>query len=92
VFTIYGGCGYHVDKFNNYLTLKACLYGKDSLSLLCKERDMIKNYKNYQCELSGSVVYIRKNDELIKAVEVNVWEAVERYQSLCKQVEKLSLG
>lgn len=53
---------------------------------------MIKNYKNYQCELSGSVVYIRKNDELIKAVEVNVWEAVEKYQSLCKQVEKLALG
>lgn len=53
---------------------------------------MIKNYNNYQCELSGSVVYIRKNDELIKAVEVNVWEAVERYQSLCNQVQKLSLG
>lgn len=53
---------------------------------------MIKNYKNYQCELSGSVVYIRKDNELIKAVEVNVWEAVERFQSLCNQVKKLSLG
>jgi len=53
---------------------------------------MIKNYKNYQCELSGSVVYIRKNDELIKAVEVNPLEALEKYQSLCEQVQKVSLG
>ena len=81
-----------MDIFNNYLTLKACLYGKDSLSLLCKERDMIKNYKNYQCELSGSVVYIRKNDELIKAVEVNPLTALEQYQSLCKKVQKVALG
>ena len=81
-----------MERFNNYLTLKACLYGKDSLSLLCKERDMIKNYKNYQCELSGSVVYIRKNDELIKAVEVNPLTALEQYQSLCNKVQKVALG
>lgn len=55
-------------------------------------RDMKKNFKNYECELSGSIVYIRKDDELFKAVEVNPWEAVERYQSICKQVQKLSLG
>ena len=53
---------------------------------------MIKNYKNYQCELSGSVVYIRKNDELIKAVEVNPLTALEQYQSLCKKVQKVALG
>lgn len=52
--------------------------------------DMIKQYKNYQCELSGSLVIVRKDGQMIKAIEVNPLNAVERWESLCAQVQRLT--
>jgi len=51
---------------------------------------MIKQYKNYQCELSGSLVIVRKDGQMIKAIEVNPLNAVERWESLCAQVQRLT--
>jgi hypothetical protein len=48
---------------------------------------MIKNYKNYQCELTGSMIYVRKNGELVGAKEVNPLYAIERYNEMCNLVE-----
>jgi hypothetical protein len=50
---------------------------------------MIKSFKNYQVELSGSIVYIRGNDgELLKAREVNANEAVSKFNEICAIVAK----
>ena len=51
---------------------------------------MIKHYKNYQCELSGSMVIVRKDGMMIQAIEVNPLFAVEKWKSLCDQVETLA--
>jgi hypothetical protein len=51
---------------------------------------MIKEFKNYQCELSGSMVIVRKDGQMIKAIEVNPLNAVERWESLCVQVQRLA--
>jgi len=53
---------------------------------------MIKEYKNYQCELSGSMVIIRKDGSMIKAIEVNPLNAVEKWQELCSKVQKVSIA
>jgi len=51
---------------------------------------MIKDFKNYQCELSGSMVIVRKDGMMIKAIEVNPLNAVEKWESYCGQVERLA--
>lgn len=53
---------------------------------------MKRDFKNYQCELSGSMVLIRKDGMMFKAIEVNPWEAVERFQELCVKVKALALS
>ena len=51
---------------------------------------MIKEFKNYQCELSGSMVIVRKDGMMIQAIEVNPLFAVEKWETYCSQVKKLA--
>jgi hypothetical protein len=37
---------------------------------------------NYQIELSGTLITIMKGGQMIKAIEANVWEAVEVYNKV----------
>jgi len=53
---------------------------------------MIKQFKNYQCELSGSMVIVRKDGSMVKAIEVNPLNAVEKWQELCLKVQKVSIA
>lgn len=52
---------------------------------------MKKQFKNYECELSGSFISIRENGNLLKGFDVNPNEAVEEFKKTCLIVEKASL-
>lgn len=52
---------------------------------------MKKSFKNYECELSGSLITIRNNNELVKGYEVNPLNAIEEFNKICAIVEKAAL-
>lgn len=52
---------------------------------------MKKQFKNLECELSGSLITIRENGELKKGYEVNPLNAIEEFNKVCEVVEKISL-
>jgi len=52
---------------------------------------MKKQFKSYECELSGSLITIRENGELRKGYEVNPLNAIEEFNKVCLVVEKASL-
>jgi len=51
---------------------------------------MKKTINNYTVELSGSLITIKKDSELIKAFDVNPNSAVEKYRGWVEKVEKMS--
>ena len=49
---------------------------------------MIKTFQNFKVELSGSLVTIKKDGELVKAQSVSGNTAVEDFREICGKVEK----
>jgi hypothetical protein len=52
---------------------------------------MKKSFKQYECELSGSLITIRENGMAIKAYEVTPFQAISEFDRICEVVEKVSL-
>jgi len=46
----------------------------------------------YEVELTGSLIMLKINGELVGAKDVNPLDAIQRYNELCKVYEKRSLG
>ena len=46
---------------------------------------MKKKFKNYECELSGSLITIRENGELRKGYEVNPLEAISEFDRVTNE-------
>jgi hypothetical protein len=49
---------------------------------------MIKTFQNFQVELSGSLVTIKKEGQLVRAQSVSGNTAVEDFREICSKVEK----
>lgn len=47
--------------------------------------------RNYELELSGSLITIRKNGETTKVIETNPWEAVHKYKELVGKLQKMNV-
>jgi hypothetical protein len=54
-------------------------------------RDMKTTIGNYEMELSGSLITIRKNGETTKVIETNPWEAVHQYNELVGKLQKMNV-
>jgi hypothetical protein len=46
----------------------------------------------YEVELTGSLLMLKINGELVGAKDVNPLDAIQKYTELCKVYEKRSLG
>jgi hypothetical protein len=52
---------------------------------------MIKRFKKYEVEFSGTIVYIRDNSgELLKASDVNPNDAISGFNSICSKLSKIN--
>ena len=54
-------------------------------------RDMKEMIKNYELELSGSLLMIRVNGDLVTAKEVNPITAVDDYHNLVQRYKEAAL-
>lgn len=48
---------------------------------------MKKKFKNYECELSGSLITIKDNGMVLKAYDVNPIDAIESFNKVCSTIE-----